>query len=191
MQGLVGRWHDGDEIEYANNTGAAPYVFYIKSDDLETTSKEQIATWTGSYTAATNGVTTGFDVLSGGGIATFTLTGPADDVEDPAGTVGEVGSTGGERDLDGEPAVGVGRATDGTGSINVQATRFANVGFATTTFVMFGPSSNDYGTLIATTTDNGTVIPLGGAENDKPLHSVTEMIGVTAGPLPRSPRLRP
>ncbi len=56
--------HDGEDIKYANDSGDAPYVFYINDDALESTSNEQIATWQGTI-AETNGVTEGFNVLTG------------------------------------------------------------------------------------------------------------------------------
>jgi hypothetical protein len=53
---------DGEDVKYANDEQMA--VFYINDDDLETTSEEHIATWD-TEVGETNGVTEGFNVLTG------------------------------------------------------------------------------------------------------------------------------
>ena len=75
--------HDGEDIEYANDSGEAPFVFYINDADLESTSDEHIATWDGAV-VETNGVTQGFNVLDGEVAGSspgpiFSLTGLADE----------------------------------------------------------------------------------------------------------------
>ena len=169
---------DGEDVKYANDEQMA--VFYINDDDLETTSAEQIATWTGTSLAPLT-VVEGFNVLTGAGgdgdaVQGFTLTGPkesGDDVvndivdPDPENADDEFDSSGGANkdDLDG----------DGN-SDGVSFARFNNNGFATTTFVMIGDDG-----VIATTTDNGDAVPVGGADADTPIHTVTSMMATTTG----------